>query len=245
MGFGLLFIGYFIAFLTSVNNYGFAFRIVGYAIMFSAIGKLSEYKHKLSRTTIPLFLLAVCALFDAGKTLAELLTIKMALFSETNALWVSLASVLLSVAFQTLLLLGIREIGKDAEADGIPTRAVWCTVIVWIVGILEVALSALGTVPAIGESNGFRILTLLAALARILYPVAILAFLFSCYAKICAPEDTDMAPRPSRFAFVNRLREEREKKAAEVMRLRDEYQQKLEQKDTPTKNKRSKKNKKK
>ena len=43
MGFGLLFVGYFIAFLMSVNNYGFAFEIVGYAIMLSAVGKLSEY----------------------------------------------------------------------------------------------------------------------------------------------------------------------------------------------------------
>ena len=38
MGFGLLFIGYFIALLMSVNSYGFAFEIVGYAIMLSAVG---------------------------------------------------------------------------------------------------------------------------------------------------------------------------------------------------------------
>lgn len=245
MGFGLLFIGYFIAFLMSVNNYGFAFQIAGYAVMFSAIGKLSEYKHRLSLTTVPLFLLSLCALFDAGHLLAKLVSLQLPLFSEQNAFLVSLFSVAISMVFQVLLLLGIREIGKDAEAEGIPARAIWCIIVVCLVGILKIVLSVLGTVPAIESSNAFRLLTLGAALASLLYPVVVLAFLFSCYAKICAPDDTEMEMRPSRFAFVNRWREEREKKADEVKKLRDEYQKKLEEKSAPPKKQTYKKNKKK
>ena len=245
MGFGLLFIGYFIAFLMSVNNYGFAFRIVGYAIMFSAIGKLSEYKHRLSHTTVPLFLLSLCALFDAGHLLATLTSLPLSLFSEQNVFLVSLLSVVLSTLFQVLLLVGIREIAKDAEADGIPPRAVWCMIVVCLVGVWKLALSVLGTIPTVESSNAFRLLTLGAALASLLYPVVILAFLFSCYAKICAPDDTEMAVRPSRFAFVNRLREEREQKAEEVRKLRESYQQKLEEnsekKQTPSRKKNKKK----
>lgn len=243
MGFGLLFIGYFIAFLMSVNNYGFAFQIVGYAIMFTAIGKLSEYKHKLSRTTLPLFLLSLCSLFDAGHLLADLLSVQLSLFSDSNSFFISNLSIVISVVFQVLLLLGIREIGQDAEADGIPVRAVWSTVVVCAVGLWKLSLSVLGQFPAIADSPAFRLLTLGAALAGLLYPIAVLAFLFSCYAKICAPEDTDMEMRPSRFAFVNRWREEREKKADEVKRLRDEYQQKLEQKNSTPSNKKHKKKK--
>ena len=245
MGFGLLFIGYFIAFLMSVNNYGFAFQIVGYAIMFSAIGKLSEYKHRLSHTTVPLFLLSLCALFDAGHLLATLTSLPLPLFSERNAFWISLLAVVLSTLFQMLLLGGIREIGKDAEAEGIPPRAVWCMLVVCLVGVWKLALSALGTFPTIENSNAFRLLTLGAVLANLLYPVMILAFLFSCYAKICAPDDTEMTVRPSRFAFVNRWREEREQKAEEVRKLRESYQQKLEEKSEAKQAQSRKKNKKK
>lgn len=245
MGFGLLFIGYFIAFLMSVNNYGFAFQIVGYAIMFSAIGKLSEYKHRLSLTTVPLFLLSLCSLFDAGSLLAKLVSTQLPIFSEQNAFFISLLSVAVSMVFQVLLLLGIREISKDADAEGLPGRAIWCIIVVCLVGVWKILLSVLGTIPTIENSNAFRLLTLEAALASLLYPVVVLAFLFSCYAKICAPEDTEMEMRPSRFAFVNRWREEHEKKADEVKKLRNEYQKKLEEKSAANPKRTYKKNKKK
>ena len=221
MGFGLLFIGYFIAFLMSVNNYGFAFQIVGYAIMFSAIGKLSEYKHKLSTTTVPLFLLSLCALYDAGNLLASLTNLRLALFSEDNRFWISILAVVISTVFQVLLLSGIREIGRDAGAEGIPGRAVWSILVVCLVGVWKLALSLMSTLPDIDASKAFRLLTLGAALVSLLYPVVILAFLYSCYAKICAPDDIEMEARPSRFAFVNRWREEREKRADEIRKLRE------------------------
>lgn len=238
MGFGLLFIGYFIAFLMSVNTYGFAFEIVGYAVIFSAVGKLSEYKHKLSYAALPLFLTAVCSLFEGGRLLSDLLSAHVPFFTDETASWFALASTVFSVAFQTVLLLGIREIALDAGSDGLPARAVWCTATVWGVGILELILAAVSS----QEGNAFRILTLVVTLASILYPIAILAFLYSCYAGICAPEDVDMAPRPSRFAFVNRMREEREARAAEVERLREEYRQKAES-ETKSKKKKSTKKK--
>ena len=240
MGFGLLFIGYFIAFLMSVNTYGFAFEIVGYAVIFSAVGKLAEYKHKLSGAALPLFLTALCSLFEGGRLLSDLLMAKSPFFSESTALWFSLASTIFSVAFQTILLLGIREIAKDAESDGLPARAVWCTAMVWAVGVLELILTASnGTTFA--ESNLFRILTLSVTLASILYPIAVLAFLYSCYAGICAPEDMDMAPRPSRFAFINRMREERDRRVAEAERFREEALRNAEQERKSSKNKTSKK----
>ena len=245
MGFGLLFIGYFIAFLMSVNNYGFAFQIVGYAIMFSAIGKLSEYKHKLSATTVPLFLLSLCALYDAGNLLASLTNLRLALFSEENQFWVSIFAIVISTVFQVLLLSGIREIGRDADAEGIPVRAVWSILVVCLVGVWKLVLSLMSTLPDIDTSKAFRLLTLGAALVSLLYPVVILAFLFSCYAKICAPEDTEMEARPSRFAFVNRWREEREKKADEVRKLREDYQKQLEAKANGKSNESKSKNKKK
>ena len=191
-------------------------------------------------------MLSLCALYDAGNLLASLTNLRLALFSEENQFWVSsIFAIVISTVFQVLLLSGIREIGKDAEAEGVPARAVWSILVVCLVGVWKLGISLMSTLPDMDGNKAFRLLTLGAALVSLLYPVVILAFLFSCYAKICAPDDTEMEARPSRFAFVNRWREEREKKADEVRKLREDYQKQLEEKAGEKSNKEISKNKKK
>ena len=237
MGFGLLFIGYFIALLMSVNNYGFAFEIVGFAVMFTAIGKLTEYKHSLSRTALPLFLMTLCSLFEGGRVLAELGNTPLALFSEGNAFFVSLFAVAIGTVFQIMLFLGIGAIAGDAEETKLSRRSVMCCILVGLVCTLELLVSVLSNIPSLATTAAVRYLSLFAVLIRILYPLPILAFIFSCYASLCAPEDMEMKQRPSRFAFVNRWREEREKKAEEVEKLREQYQKRLEVTPPPRKKK--------
>lgn len=239
MGLGLLFIGYFIAFLMSVNNYGFAFEIVGFAVMFTAVGRLTEYKHSLSRTALPLFLMTLCSLFEGGRVLTELVNAPMALFSEGNAFFVSLFAVAMGAVFQIMLFLGIGAIARDAEETRLSRRSVLCCILIGIVCILEFLVSVLNDIPSLASTAAVRYLSLSAVLLRILYPLPILAFIFSCYTSLCAPEDVEMKQRPSRFAFINRWREEREKKAEEVEKLREQYQKKLEA--TPTTRKKKKK----
>ena len=68
----------------------------------------------------------------------------------------------------------------------------------------------------------------------ILYFVCIilnLVLIFSCYSRICDENDVDMARKPSRFAFVNKLRgesEQRQREAAE--RRAEQRRQRLERK---------------
>lgn len=230
MGFGLLFVGYFIAFLMSVNNYGFAFEIIGYAIMLSAVGKLSEYKHSLSRAGLALLVMALCSVYDGFRYLDELLSLGIPLFSGGVTFTVSLLSAATVLAFHVLLLLSIRDIAKDAEENGIAHRSYLALTAAALSCILEFALAIAGNFSSVEAAPAFRILILVSTLVRILYPLAVLAFIYTCYARICAPEDMDMPRRPSRFAFVNRWREKQEQKAAETARLRQGYQQKLEEK---------------
>lgn len=222
MGFGLLFIGYFIAFLMSVNSYGFAFELIGFAIILKALEKLSEYKHRLSSAMLPLFLLSLCSLFDAGAKISELLSIKTPLFSESISFWVSVISEIIAIAFHVILLEGIRGIARDAEEQKLSSRAVGCIVLVAATKLFNLTLIMLGVVSSVATTQAFAVLTKFALLAHICYPLAILAFIYACYADLCAPEDVDMAPRPSRFGFINRWRERRQQRETELRQNKSE-----------------------
>ena len=230
MGFGLLFIGFFVAFLMSVNNYGFIFEIVGYAIMLSAIGKLAEYKHSLSRSILPLFLMALCSAFNGLGKLCEVMSLDIALFSQSSYFVASILSAIFTIVFLALLLLSVREITLDVEEPELARQAVSSLAAAIFAFLLELSVAILGSFPAISASHPFVIFALASTLIRILYPIGILIFFYRCYSTICAPEDLDMTPRPSRFAFVNRWRERQALREKEVDALRENYRQKLENK---------------
>lgn len=242
MGFGLLFIGYFIAFFMSVNNYGFAFEIVGYAIILSAVGKLSEYKHSLARSSVPLLIMALCSAYDGFRYLNQLLSFDLALFRDDVAFTVSLISAAAVLLFHGMLLISIRQIAIDADEPAIARKSFPAIGAAAISFLLEFSLALVGNLFAEQFGTTLNVWALVATLVRILYPLAVLAFFYSCYARICAPEDVEMERKPSRFAFINRWREKQDSKAEEVKKMREEYQKQLDEK---AKNKASSHNKKK
>ena len=242
MGFGLLFIGYFIAFLMSLNNYGFAFEIVGFAIILSSLGRLSEYKRSVSYAAFPLLVMALCSVFEGFRQLDSLLSLKLPLFTVQVAFTVSLISAAATLFFHFLLLLPIREIAAETGEKELASKSYSALSAASVACALELAVALIGSFSQASEpSTAFRVLTLASVLFHIFYPVFSLVFIYSCYAKLCAPEDADMAPRPSRFAFINRMRAKQEEKARETQRFREEYQQKVKNagqtKDTASKSK--------
>ena len=237
MGFGLLFIGYFISFLMSLNNYGFAFEIVGFAIMLSAVGKLSEYKHGLSRVSVALLVMALCSVYDGFRQLNTVFALHLSLFNTSVAFTFSLVSAIATVAFHILLLIPIRDIAKDAQDIGLAQKAFPAIGASVLAFVLELTVAILGSFfSGIAPTQAFRAVTLISVLVHIFYPVIILWFIYSCYAKICAPEDVEMPQRPSRFAFINNMREKRAEKEAEVQKARRELLRKSEKKATASKN---------
>ncbi len=230
MGFGLLFIGYFIAFLMSVSNYGFAFEIIGFAIILSATSRLADYKHSISHVSLPLLLMALCSAYDGFRMTDLWMDLDLPLFGPGIEMTVSLIAAASTLLFHFQLLSAIRAIATDAEEKAIAGRAYLAFAVAAVSCILEFAVAIIGKFSAAASTPLLRILVLIAALVRILYPFAVLAFIYTCYARLCAPEDVDMPERPSRFAFINRMRQRREQKANEVKALRDGYQKKLEEK---------------
>ena len=204
MGFGLLFLGYFISTLMSVHAYGWATQILGFYLIFLALGKLSEYKHSFKYCYIPLVLMTLCQVFVGLRWLfTEFPTsalLSMITFFEIDSL-LNTVSVMLFLIFLFFLLSSVRELALDVEDTDVAKLA---RRNMYIVGAYFVWNIATALIP---PTNFSQTLTLISILAGFIYPISILYLLFRCYARICAPEDKDMEKKPSRFAFINKRRE--------------------------------------
>lgn len=207
MGFGILFIGYFIAFLMSIHKYGFLCRIIGYYLIFLSLQKLSEYKKILSKAVFPLLIMTLCGVYDAGAMISE--SVFAIPFPESLSYAIDVLEIVSGYIFHILLLRGIMGLGQDTELPKVSSFARWALVGATACCMLNAILVAMQALVPVGEGsiqNFAGILARVALLAGILYPIVMLALIHSCYAQICAPEDLDMEPKPSRFSFINKSR---------------------------------------
>ncbi len=228
MGFGLLFIGYFVSTLMSNHAYGWATQIIGFYLIFRAIGKLWDYKHSFMRCLVPLVLMTLCQAITGFRHLfAEIPTTNIVAtlnFFELDSL-INTVFVTLLMIFHFLLLSSIRELALDVEDDLVVKLVRQNFYIVGAYFFLNI------TAAFLPKGDGVPVLTLISVLASLIYPLFVLHLLYRCYARICAPEDKDMEPKPSRFAFINKRREMR-KKSDENM---DKLIEKLDAKENPKK----------
>ena len=82
MGFGILFIGYFITYVMSMNPIGVVFRILGYALMCKATAKLFEYDGQFKIAGYMSLSLALLNTFSAVIKLTSFLYDNMVLASN-------------------------------------------------------------------------------------------------------------------------------------------------------------------
>lgn len=228
MGFGLLVIGYFVATLMSNHAYGWATQIVGFYLIFLALGKLWEYKHSFKRCLWPLLLMTICQVFAGVRHLFVDIPITDAVsilgYFQIDDL-INTVFVTVLMIFHFLLLSSIRELAFDVEDDVIVKLANRNFFIVSIYFLFNI------TVAFLPRGEGTSVLVLISVLAGLVYPLFVLYLIYRCYARICAPEDKEMEEKPSRFAFVNKLREKR-RTADDKM---DKLIEKLDNKENPKK----------
>jgi hypothetical protein len=123
---------------------------------------------------------------------------------------------IVSLLFQSAMLFAIRAIAKETEVRKVSDGAVRNFVFLCMYAV-SYALSQ--WLPIKDQ----KVMVAMAGCVWILYFACILLnhwLIFSAYSQICDEEDLDMAQRPSRFAFINRLREKTE---AKNQKARAEY----------------------
>lgn len=217
MGFGLLFFGYFAAFLMSLNSYGSIFALIGYYVIFTSLQKLSEYKHSITYCVPPLIALFFCSAADTVNLIFKSLDMSQPFGGTVISYVISLLSLTSGLIFHIFLLTAIAELGKDTELPEISGLTKTNTAAVSAYFLLNVIIFILNLFKL-----NFPWLVVLTLLLRIIYPLFVLALIYKCFSKICAPDDIDMPTKPSRFKFINDIRERQERKAEETRAAREE-----------------------
>lgn len=208
MGFGLLFLGY----LLQINFVYAGFTdIFAYLLIFAGITKLSVYNRSFKRARIVLFpLIAVGGVYFVVEVLRFFVTDSDLLKSAGD--FISIISLVLVAIFSYFTLSGIEKIAQDTELPRIGARAVRNIFLGSVYYIL--ALILLINHPTINDMN--RYLGVPHWLFGLAFMVLNAMLIYSCYMWICLEGEEKMPVKPSRFAFVNRIRQSQDAKEREA-----------------------------
>lgn len=218
MGFGLLFLGYFMTHLMSVFSLGCLMRLAGYSLMIYAFFKLCKYNVSFRFPFYCAFAMLLVTAADCyekiGTLLYDSLIIDSFSLPEGFAETVACADDVLSFVFHTALLFAIVEIAKETEVEKIRVAAVRNFVFVCIYAVLIIV----SKLPFSFVEDYKRYFSMPIILLYFTLIILNLVLIFTSYANICDEGDVDMPLKKSRFEFVNKFREEtarREQKAAD------------------------------
>ncbi|HBJ19440.1 MAG TPA: hypothetical protein DDY70_06890 [Clostridiales bacterium] len=217
MGFGTLFIGYF--FLLNISYFNYT-DLLAAAIMAMGLYRLGQINRPFR---FALFADLALLLIGAG----ELVSVMIPIFSPAAdlsafTLPLGVARYLILAVYHLFLLLGIKAVAEEVGLTKLATRAQALLVL----PLLSYLASALFDIPDIFPTAAAKETAIIAfaiLLLTLLSCVLVLVTVYRCYAKICMPEDLDMPEKPSRFAFVNRMRERRDAREAERVQERADY----------------------
>ena len=215
MGFGILFLSYFLAFFVPLSY----LHVLGYAGVAWALTKLRDYRPAFMRAAWWLIPLGVCCLYHVVGSVLELLPYfgvaapELPLTGKVTTAIVSMLESACMLGFHVAFLRQLRGFAAELELPAIAKRADWG---LWLVGVqtstyvLALALELAGM--------PLQLLSILAFFMQFVWAIFNLINLFTCYMYICPEGDEDMERAPSRFGFVNDIRgkmEERDRMARE------------------------------
>lgn len=213
MGFGTLFVGYFL--LLNLTYYGFT-DVIAAAVMLLGLYKLSPVNKYFRISFIIAGVFLAFGLGEFGIATYEILFGQ--LNSPTLISVMSVVRCLVIGALTVTMLKGIEAVAREVEIENLPQKAHRLTVLTIIVYSLWIILEApLSFV----ENYVLAVMSLITILATIALLIVNLTVIYSCYMRICMPGNEDISrTKPSRFAFVNEYRARKAERDEEAARER-------------------------
>ena len=204
MGFGILFLAYFMAFFVPLSY----LHLIGYALVALALIKLSDYRPAFLRAVWWLIPLGACCLYHSASSLCKLapdlgLAIpELPVFGVTVTAAVTLVEYALILCFHWVLMIQLRGFAAELDLPAIAKRA---DVGAWLVSVQCSCYIVAMVLELAGHPLQF--FSAIAALLQFVWAAFNLYNLFTCYMYICPEGDEQMERKPSRFAFVNEMRQ--------------------------------------
>ena len=226
MGFGTLFIGYFL--LLNIAYYGFTDAVAG-IVMLYGVYKLSEINKNFGRGAIATLAFTLFGVFELGYNAYD----SFFSLSQSSTTLVSVISIVrysLIALLSVFIFLGMRDVANEV---GLRTLSIKCerlfymTVPIYSISIILEALALSGLFNA-SILTAVGIITLVCNVAL---TILALVCIYSCYMRICMPgEKKDKPEKESRFSFVNAFRRHEEKKRQEYADYKLEKYKKAQEK---------------
>ena len=209
MGFGTLFIGYFL--LLNFTYFGFS-DIVAAAIMAMGLYRLM----RVSRDArFALYFTAGFIAYSLITLIAFSLKILEIYYSESLIAYLTVGRCLIILVISVLILRTLEALAREVGVEKVPARARFMEFAAFAV----FALYIICTAPKIAGLIGTPALYAVAILLYLLFIGYTLYLTYVCYMQICMPgEENGKVQAPSRFGFINRMREEK------IERERAEYE---------------------
>lgn len=210
MGFGYLLLGYLITYVISITagamGVGSLALMAGALLMFFGLCSLCCFNASfvpakwLSWTV---FALGVFRLWQ------DFFSVWFSVGEATNAILtavLSWASFAVTLAFHFAVLYGIRVLALEVGVNKLSSHAMYNTFGVGVWGVLFLFCN----MPATGEDL-LPYLSMSMGLFNLFYLISDVVLLLRCAKNICAEGDEEVPPKPSRFAWVNRMRDSYDK----------------------------------
>ena len=214
MGFGTLFIGYFL--ILNLTYYGIT-DVIAAAVMLMGLYKLSTVNKYFKTSAISACVFLAFSLGELGITFYELFFRKID--SDVFISCMSIARCLVVGIMTVLILKAIEDVAKEVDIPTLAEKskrqlcATATTYGFWI--ILELPLTFI-------DEYILAVSSLVVIIAAIVIIIMNLSVIYNAYMKICMPGDEDITKeKPSRFSFVNEYR------ARKAERQKDEYEANL------------------
>ena len=225
MGFGILFIGYIIMSVFSLNPFGDLAQLVGYSVILYALLKLSPYAKNFVYAKYTAFPLILYSAYASVLTVIDKLGFNTAGMDGAKIYLKPIVAIIV-FAFHLFLLFGIRELAKLTELAKLSDKAVRN----FIVGVFYFALSVFGMLNTPIKEDFTKYFGLPTLLIGLVWYILNIILIYSCYMWICLEGDEDMARKPSRFAFINRLNDSIDQKEKEAIQRTVEHARKKRRK---------------
>ena len=223
MGFGLLFLGYFIATLMSINKFGSFFRIVGYSIVLISAVKLNKYNRSFRLLGISALLMITVSSLRAASVVCDFLYNGLIInndpFGEQYLNTMGYIETASSFVFNSMMLYSIHQIARETEVVKIVAASVRNFIFVCI----YIVLYLIGILPFDFASDYTKYFSAPVLILYFIWVILNLTLIYSCYAKICDESDMEMSRKPSRFAFVNKMRAEFDEREQRALKEHAQY----------------------
>ncbi|MBO7305080.1 MAG: hypothetical protein J6V09_07665 [Clostridia bacterium] len=211
MGFGTLFIGYFL--LLNVTFYSLYTDLLAALIMALGLYKLSGINRPFRWACYSSYVFAAVGAYELAVQFASFFTGKS--YTDLTA-YAAIPRAAIIATLTVFMLLGIREVSEEVGLDALQKRA---HITVFFVPVIYLIFGAL-ELPMLQEVlplKAIAVLSLISLLSTFTLVAVNLVTIYSAYMRICMPEDKDYdAPeKPSRFEFINRHREHTKEKQRE------------------------------